>query len=199
MQQYGDLTGTVPPNLGEADTAMRDAMNAMGQGQDAPAAGAARRAIEALQKGGQSMSAEMSQQFGQSGDDMADDGQGDQGDGQDADGQDGNGQDANGPGMSPGGQPGGRRFGRDYGDRDGFGWPRDRGRVERRADDHRDPLGRPTREGTSGTDESSATVVPDQMEAARGRAIQDELRKREGERSRPQPELDYIERLLKQF
>ena len=71
--------------------------------------------------------------------------------------------------------------------------------ADRRADDHRDPLGRATRDGTSGADESGTVAVPDQMEAARGRAIQDELRRRDGERGRPQPELDYIERLLKQF
>ena len=34
---------------------------------------------------------------------------------------------------------------------------------------------------------------------ARAGALQDTLRQRGGERSRPQPELDYIERLLKQF
>lgn len=196
MQQYGDLTGEVPPNLGDADTAMRDAMAALGQGQDAPAAGAARRAIEALQKGGQSMSAQMSRQFGSQGDDQeADDGDGQDGDGQNADGQNGNGQD--GPGMSPGGQSGGRQ----YGDGRGRGtrpWDSSR-RADRRADDRRDPLGRPTREGTSGTDESGDVQVPDQMEAARGREIQDELRRRDAERGRPQPELDYIERLLKQF
>jgi hypothetical protein len=37
------------------------------------------------------------------------------------------------------------------------------------------------------------------MEQARTRAIQEELRRREAERTRPQPELDYIDRLLKQF
>jgi hypothetical protein len=37
------------------------------------------------------------------------------------------------------------------------------------------------------------------MEEARTRAIQEELRRRGTERSRPQPELDYIDRLLKQF
>ena len=39
-------------------------------------------------------------------------------------------------------------------------------------------------------------VVPDQMEAARGRALQDELRQRGQDRTRPRPELEYIDRLL---
>jgi hypothetical protein len=37
------------------------------------------------------------------------------------------------------------------------------------------------------------------MERQRTRAIQEELRRRGGERTRPQEELDYIDRLLKQF
>jgi hypothetical protein len=37
------------------------------------------------------------------------------------------------------------------------------------------------------------------MEQARTRAIQDELRRRGAERTRPQPELDYIDRLLKPY
>jgi hypothetical protein len=37
------------------------------------------------------------------------------------------------------------------------------------------------------------------MEEARTRALQDELRRRGAERTRPQPELDYIDRLLKPF
>ena len=60
-------------------------------------------------------------------------------------------------------------------------------------------MGRPLQQGTSGTDESGDVRVPDQMEQARTRAIQDELRRRGAERTRPQPELDYIDRLLKPF
>jgi len=41
--------------------------------------------------------------------------------------------------------------------------------------------------------------VPDQMEQARSRAIQDELRRRDADRARRQEERDYIERLLKPF
>ena len=183
MQQYGDLTGKIPPNLGDADTAMRDAGQALADARDANAASAERRAIEALQKGGQSMSQQMARQFGQSGqDDGDDDGDGDQ------------------PGdmagnQGDGTQPGGNRygFGRD-------GRPRQYGQSgDRRPDGRRDPLGRPLQEGSSGAADSDATAVPDTIEAARSRAIQDELRRRGAERSRPQPELDYIDRLLQQF
>ena len=63
----------------------------------------------------------------------------------------------------------------------------------------RDPLGRPTKDGTSGRADGGDVHVPDQMEQARTREIQTELRRREGERTRPPGELDYIDRLLKAF
>ena len=50
-----------------------------------------------------------------------------------------------------------------------------------------------------GADESGDVRVPDQMEQARTREIQEELRRRGADRTRPQPELDYIDRLLKPF
>ena len=63
----------------------------------------------------------------------------------------------------------------------------------------RDPLGRSTRDGTTGRADGGDVHVPDQMEQARTREIQSELRRREGERTRPPGELDYIDRLLKAF
>ena len=41
--------------------------------------------------------------------------------------------------------------------------------------------------------------VPTQSELQRAREHPEELRRRAGERGRPQQELDYIDRLLKQF
>jgi hypothetical protein len=60
-----------------------------------------------------------------------------------------------------------------------------------------DPLGRPLDQ--SGSMAGGNVKLPDQSELARAREILDELRKRAGEASRAQEELDYIERLLKQF
>ncbi len=180
MQRFGDLTGQVPPSLGEADTAMRDAAEALAQGQDAAAGSAQQRAIEALQKGGREMGQQMARQFGQGqepGEGEGEDGQGDepgnQGQGQNAEG--------NRPGQTTGPRPG------------------EQPGPSRRRSARRDPLGRPAQQGTSGAEESSDVRVPDQMEQARTRALQDELRRRGGERTRPQPELDYIDRLLKPF
>ena len=194
MQQYGDLTGQIPPNLGEADGAMRDAAQALAQNNDTPAAAAEQRAIEALQKGGRSMSQQMAQQFGRG--QQGQEGEGEEGD-EDGQGQMAGDQPGDGQGDQPGDRPGGGRNNRNGAGRGDRPWAP--GRSVDRRDDRRDPLGRPLKEGTSGTDESGDVRVPDQMEQARTRAIQDELRRRGAERTRPQPELDYIDRLLKQF
>jgi uncharacterized protein (TIGR02302 family) len=69
------------------------------------------------------------------------------------------------------------------------GTPRDR--VER------DPLGRPL--SNNGTYDQGDVKIPDQNTLQKAREILDELRRRAGERSRPEIELDYIDRLLKRF
>lgn len=77
----------------------------------------------------------------------------------------------------------------------GPGQPGRNGRQ--RADQNTDPLGRPMRGRDYGDD---VTVkVPGEIDAQRARRILEELRKRFGEGFRPQLELDYIERLLKDF
>ena len=176
MQQAGDLTDKVPQSLGDADQSMRDAMRALGEGRDGDASAAAQKAIEAMQRGGREMNQQMASQFGElqpgeSEGDSEPQAENDQ------DSQDGELRD----------QQGSQRNGQGQGTR------------ERTRDARRDPLGRRLREGTSGADESADVTVPDQIEQQRARDIQDELRRRAAERTRPQPELDYIDRLLKQF
>jgi hypothetical protein len=170
MQQFGDLTGEIPPPLGEADQAMREAGKQLGEGQDKAAGDAQRKAIEALQKGGQAMGQAMAKQFGQG--QPGEDGESD-------DGQDG--------GMGLSLQDG-------HGDRSGNGpLPGSPGRADARG---RDPLGRRYNQGSS---EAGDVTVPEERERQRTQAIQEELRRRGAERDRPQQELDYIDRLLKQF
>jgi uncharacterized protein (TIGR02302 family) len=171
MQQFGDLTGQVPASLGDADKAMRDAAGALGQGQDKAAGTAEQAAIAALQKGGREMGQAMAKQFG-----PPQPGEGGSG-GDDPFG-------ANGMSL---------RDGRDDGP---GGYPRP-GMGER--GNGRDPLGRRYGNGNSGTDESADVTIPDEQERQRTQAIQEELRRRGAERDRPQEELDYIDRLLKQF
>jgi uncharacterized protein (TIGR02302 family) len=173
MQQFGDMTGEIPPSLGEADRAMRDAGSALGQGRDKAAGDAVQQAIEALQKGAQEMGQAMAKKFGPPRPGSGED----EGDG-----------DSGLFGMTmPGGQQAGRSDGSSVGEP---------GRADARG---RDPLGRSAGNGTSGSDESGDTTVPEERERQRTLAIQEELRRREAEKGRPQPELDYIERLLKQF
>jgi len=63
----------------------------------------------------------------------------------------------------------------------------------------RDPLGRPTRDAPGASDHGSDTQVPEEAEMLRSRRIQEELRRRGAERERPPTELDYIDRLLRQY
>jgi uncharacterized protein (TIGR02302 family) len=60
-----------------------------------------------------------------------------------------------------------------------------------------DPLGR--KEGTTGLGAGDGTKVPDRDTLERARAILEELRRRAAERGRPKEELDYYDRLLKEF
>ena len=172
MQQFGDLTGEVPPSLSEADQAMREAAKQLGEGNEQGAGAAEQKAVEALQKGGREMGQAMARQFGPQ-------------QGQDGSDQEG---DADGPmGMTL--QDG-------QSDRSGRGW---RQGPPERAQPGRDPLGRRYGQGSSGADESADVTVPAERERQRMQEIQEELRRRGGERARPQQELDYIDRLLKQF
>ncbi len=171
MQQFSDLSGELPPSLGEADQAMREAGHALGTGDDKSASGQEQKAIEALQKGGQEMGQAMARQFGTGQ-------QGEEGEGEDGGGegqlmmQEGRG-DGSGTGALPG-APG-------------------------RADGRRDPFGRRYGQGSSGADEGDDVTVPEERERQRTRAIEEELRRRDADRERPQEELDYFGRLLKGF
>lgn len=171
MQQFSDLSGELPPSLGQADQAMQQAGRDLGTGDDKGAGAQEQKAIEALQKGGQEMGQAMARQFGpgQQGEDG--EGEADSAEGQMMM-QEGRG-DASGNGTLPG-SPG-------------------------RADSRRDPLGRTYGEGSSGADEGDDVTVPEERERQRTRAIEDELRRRDADRERPQQELDYIGRLLKGF
>lgn len=65
-------------------------------------------------------------------------------------------------------------------------------------EDASDPFGRSPGGGFRGVG-GERVKIPDQMEVQRAHRILRELRRRAGERHRPQQELDYIERLLKRF
>jgi uncharacterized protein (TIGR02302 family) len=77
---------------------------------------------------------------------------------------------------------------------DAFGEP---GGPQAEAAERTDPLGRPVRSREYGDD--FTVKVPDEMDVQRARRVLEELRRRFGESGRPQMELDYIERLLRDF
>jgi uncharacterized protein (TIGR02302 family) len=80
----------------------------------------------------------------------------------------------------------------------GQGQGQGRGRFgQTRGDNDTDPLGRPLR-GHEYSDDSSVKV-PGEIDVQRARRVLEELRKRFGEFTRPQEELDYLQRLLKNY
>jgi len=64
---------------------------------------------------------------------------------------------------------------------------------------NRDPFGRRRGEGANGELDDGAVKIPDGQEIRRSREILDELRLRSSDRVRPGLELEYIDRLLRQF
>ncbi|WP_118137473.1 TIGR02302 family protein [Oceanicella sp. SM1341] len=70
-------------------------------------------------------------------------------------------------------------------------------RAENAPGEPRDPLGRPT--GSQGDIEGNDVQIPGTEAWKRSRQLQDEIRRRAGEQDRPEPELDYLRRLLDRF
>jgi hypothetical protein len=65
-------------------------------------------------------------------------------------------------------------------------------------DRERDPFGRDAENAGRGMN-TEDVKIPDQDKVQDARRIRDELRRRAAQRARPAPELEYIERLLRQF
>ncbi len=63
--------------------------------------------------------------------------------------------------------------------------------------ENRDPFGR--EEGTGAVIDTSDVAIPEEADLQRSREILDELRRRGADRSRPEFELEYIDRLLRRF
>ena len=172
MQQFTDLSGEASAGLGEADQAMRDSATQLNQGHDQEAGESQQQAIAALQKGNREMGqamAKMGQQPGQ--------GEGENGE------QDGT------AGMMGMMMPDDQRG-------DGSGGGPLPGSPDQADPGGRDPLGRHNQGNST---DNADVAVPEQRERQRTQAIQEELRRRGADQERPRQELDYIDRLLKQF
>ncbi|HET6307775.1 MAG TPA: DUF4175 family protein [Rhodopila sp.] len=173
MQQFTDLSGEASPGLGQADQAMRDSATQLNTGDDQQAGQSQQQAIAALQQGNKEMAQAMAKMGRQQG-------QGSDGDDSDQDGSDG----AMGM-MMPDGQRG-----------DGQGSGPLPGSPDRPDPNGRDPLGRYSQGSAA---DNADVAVPEERERQRTQAIQEELRRRGADQERPRQELDYIDRLLKQF
>ncbi len=128
--------------LGRAEQAMRDAENALGEGDADGAVDSQARALAQLRRGAQAMADAMQQQ---------------------------------GPG-------------------EGQGFPDG---PEAESAERTDPLGRPVRNRELGDD--NTVKVPDEIDVQRARRVLEELRRRLSDPSRPQLELDYLDRLLQDY
>ena len=152
--------GADQKEFGDAEDAMRDAEGALGQGQDGDAVDSQGRALEAMRKGGESLSRQMQQEGRGSGE-----GDPDGDPNQAADGSDS-------------GQPG-------------------RQQADGQGNGDRDPLGRSkpspdSQDRAKLNDDGTRTAAEE-----RARSLIGELRRRLGEVARPQAEIDYLQRLLK--
>jgi hypothetical protein len=64
MRQFGELTGEIPQQLGNAERAMKDAVGALDRDQPGPAADAEARALDELMQGAEAMTRMLAQRFG---------------------------------------------------------------------------------------------------------------------------------------
>jgi uncharacterized protein (TIGR02302 family) len=143
--EQGEQADDGEDGLGQADSAMGDAGDRLGEGNADGAVDSQGKALDALRKGAQSLAEAMQQG-------------------------DGNGQ-GDGPGNAMGRQQSGANG--------------------------TDPLGRPLHGREFGDDYT--VKIPGEIDVQRVRRILEELRRRLADPARPQIELDYIERLLKDY
>jgi hypothetical protein len=143
MRELGDMSGDIPMPLGRAERAMKQAGDALAQGNPSGAVPSQTEALDQLQQGLQGLAQQMMESMAAQ------------------------------PGM---GRP-----------QPGQNFP------------GQDPLGRQLTNQGGGPDDGNDVGLPTKFDTERARAILDELRQRLNDRSRPAPERDYIERLLRQF
>ncbi|GBQ22959.1 hypothetical protein AA0472_0942 [Acetobacter estunensis NRIC 0472] len=169
--EFKQLSGKDVPAFSTAEKAMKDARHALAQGDDQAASQAQSAALKALQQGrGQMKQALQSNGGGGSGSTTFLPSFG--GQGQEGEGQQGGGDEDNASGHDGG--------------------------SDRDRETDRDPLGRATGEGKDSAVDQGGKL-PDTLSRERAHEIEEELRRRDSDRTRPKEELDYLDRLLKSF
>ncbi len=178
QNEVHDLTSKSPAALGEARKQMRAARKALADGNDAEAASAEQKALDALRQGRQQMQEAMKGSRNNSAPSFL----------------------PSFGGQSEDGSPG-QKGASARGD-NGEGTPTDTdddSDDQDSANDQRDPLGRKLGEGQDQAPDDGSTHVPDTVTRQRAREIEQELRRRDSDRTRPPQELEYLDRLLKPF
>ncbi|MFS8370438.1 DUF4175 domain-containing protein [Acetobacter indonesiensis] len=175
--EFKELTGKTPAAFTDAQKSMKDARKALNDGEDAAAATAQEKVLEALRKGRQQMQDAMKGDGKSSAPSFIPAFGSSQGDGN---GQQGQGNAENGDGGSNPSDDS------------------DESDEQDKQQGKRDPLGRRLGEGGDQAPDDG-THVPDTVARQRAREIEQELRRRDSDRTRPQQELDYLDRLLKPF
>ncbi len=170
QREFKQASGKDMPALDKAQTDMKAVRAALGAGKDPDAAAAEKKVLADLQQGDQQMRQSMRSQNAHGGMTVF----------LPMLSQD-NGKGSHGSG---GNQPGGQD---DDDDTDQ--------QAEGKGD--RDPLGRKTGGTHAGMDND--THVPDNASRERAREIEQELRRRDADRTRPPEELEYLDRLLRAF
>ncbi|NHN87437.1 DUF4175 domain-containing protein [Acetobacter conturbans] len=167
--EFKQLSGKDVPAFSKAAKDMKDARHALAEGNEGDAVKSETSALKDLQQGRNQMRQSLQGKGGGSGGTSFLPSFG--GEGQGGEGQSGSGDEG---GDNEDGQNGG----------------------EQNAD--HDPLGRALGEGPDNTP-STGDHLPDTVSRERAHAIEEELRRRDSDRTRPREELDYLDRLLKSF
>ena len=168
--EFKQAGGKDTPALDRAQTDMKAVRAALGAGKDTDAAGAEKKVLADLQQGDQQMRQSMRNQSARGGMTVFL------------------------PMASGGNGKGGKGSGGIHpSDQD------DEDDDDQQATDKndRDPLGRKTGDSHMGMD--NETHVPDNASRERAREIEQELRRRDSDRTRPPEELEYLDRLLRAF
>lgn len=171
QQEFRELSGKQTPAFEKATAAMHDARHALAQNNDGEAVTAEQKALEALQQGRSQMRQELKSNGSSSGSTSFL------------------------PSFSSGeGKGDGQKQGSSGSGDDQNG---DEDSGEEQSGDQ-DPLGRPTGEGDDSS-QGNGGHIPDAASRERAHEIEEELRRRDSDRTRPPQELDYLDRLLKSF
>ncbi|MFT8719388.1 DUF4175 domain-containing protein [Acetobacter sp.] len=170
--EFKELSGKEVPGFGKAAKAMKDARHALAEGNDDKATKDQTEALKDLMQGRNQMRQALQGKGGSSGPTSFL------------------------PSLGGGGGSGDQQQSGSGGDDGGSGTDDGQGGDDQKAD--QDPLGRATGEGSDRSPDKG-DHLPETTTRERAHEIEEELRRRDSDRTRPREELEYLDRLLKSF